>query len=542
MTGPGSSKPTVEVTTGRIRGLSYRAGRSQGAVRAFHGIPYGADPVGPLRFRAPQPPMPWGGVRDASTFGPSAMQSPTSLFSGTIPGNHVAATSERCLTLDVWAPEEPGDLPVLVWVAGGAYLTGGTSIETYDGSGLAADEGVVVVSVNYRLGVLGFGWFGELGGSESGAGSSWPGDTNCGLRDQLAALDWVKDNIASFGGDPANVTVFGESAGAGSLAHLLTSPALGGSARRCILQSPGIDHTLYPDDVERVADAMLRRLSIPRSELNRLWEVSKEDLVAAQEAVVLEMLPVLTSMPFHPFVDGDLVPASPSTAMADGSSAAVDLLVSWTTDEMRLYPNPAADAAQPDILATWAQRYLAGRLGSDPGPERARQLVDFYRDLLGSQGRTNGSDVWAAVQTDGVMRLPARRVADSHASNGGRTYVAQFGWSGPPAPGQWDPRAFHAIDLPFTFDTLDRGGWRDYLRAGPDASELARQHVHAWTSFSRDGTPEIAEVGGWPPYEVPDRQTLLLDTPCALAADPLADIAAAWDGLWSPDCRAPFMG
>ena len=535
-------KPTAEVATGRLHGLSYRAGRSQATVRAFHGIPYAADPVGALRFRAPQSPESWAGVRDASTFAPSSMQSPTSPYSGTIPGNHVAATSERCLTLDVWAPDEPGDLPVLVWVSGGAYLTGGTSIETYDGSGLAADEGVIVVSVNYRLGVLGFGWFGGPGHDEDGAGGQWPGDANCGLRDQLAALDWVKHNVSAFGGDPANVTVFGESAGAGSLTHLLASPAIEGSVRRCMLQSPGIDHTLYPDDVERVADAMLRRLSIPRSQRARLWEVSAEDLVAAQEAVVLEMLPVLTSMPFHPFVDGDLLPASPSTAMAAGSGADVDLLVSSTTDEMRLYPNPGADAAGLDSLAASTRRYLTGRLGFDPGPERARQLVDFYGELLGPHGRTKGSDLWAAIQTDGVMRLPARRVADSHAANGGRTYVAHFGWSGLPVDGQWDPGAFHAIDLPFTFDTLDRCGWSEFLRAGPGARELARQHIHAWSTFSRDGTPEIAEVGEWPRYIAPERRTMTLDTPCALASDPLADIAAAWEGLWSPACRAPFMG
>ncbi|MGA7416598.1 MAG: carboxylesterase family protein, partial [Acidimicrobiales bacterium] len=183
--------PTVEVATGRLQGLSARAGRSKRTVLAFHGIPYAADPVGPLRFRAPQPPEPWGGVRDATEFGPASMQSGASPFSGTIPGNHVAAVSERCLTLDVWAPDQAGGLPVLVWVSGGAFLTGGTGIETYDGSGLAADEGVVVVEVNYRLGVLGFGWFGGLGRDGGGAVESWAGDTNCGLRDQLAALSWV---------------------------------------------------------------------------------------------------------------------------------------------------------------------------------------------------------------------------------------------------------------------------------------------------------------------------------------------------------------
>ncbi len=529
--------PTIEVTTGRLRGLSTRAGRSKRTVRAFHGIPYAADPVGPLRFRAPQAPEPWGGVRDATEFGPASMQSPASPFSGTIPGNQVAAVSERCLTLDVWTPDEQGGHPVLVWVSGGAFLTGGTAIETYDGSGLAADEGVVVVEVNYRLGVLGFGWFGGLGGD-----APWPGDTNCGLRDQLAALSWVRDNIAAFGGDPTNVTVFGESAGAGSLAHLLASPASAGLFQRCILQSPGIDHTLYPDDVERVADAVLRTLSIPRSKTDRLWDVSAEDLVAAQEAVVLEMLTALTSMPFHPFVDGDLLPASPSTAMAGGAGSAVDLLVSWTTDEMRLYPNPAADTAGPDGLARWARRYLAGRLGSDPGNDRARQLVAFYRDLLGPGGRTNGSDLWAAIQTDGVMRLPARRVAESHAANGGHTYVAQFAWSGPAVAGQWDAGAFHAIDLPFTFDTLERCGWRTFLRAGPDAGELARQHLHAWGTFGRNGTPQVPEAGSWPRYTTPDRQTLVFDAPCSLAADPLAAIAEAWDGLWSTQCRAPYLG
>ena len=360
--------PTVEVATGRLQGLSARAGRSKRTVRAFHGIPYAADPVGPLRFRAPQPPEPWGGVRDATEFGPASMQSGASPFSGTIPGNHVAAVSERCLTLDVWAPDEAGGLPVLVWVSGGAFLTGGTGIETYDGSGLAADEGVVVVEVNYRLGVLGFGWFGGLGRDGGGAVESWAGDTNCGLRDQLAALSWVRDNIAAFGGDPTNVTVFGESAGAGSLAHLLASPASAGLARRCILQSPGIDHTLYPDDVERVADAVLRRLSIPRSKTELLWDVGAEDLVAAQEAVVLEMMTVLTSMPFHPFVDGDLVPSSPSTAMAGGAGAADGPPGELDDRRDAALPQPGRRRGGPRWLGPMGPAVPRRAIGIGPGP------------------------------------------------------------------------------------------------------------------------------------------------------------------------------
>ena len=255
--------PTVEVATGRLQGLSARAGRSKRTVRAFHGIPYAADPVGPLRFRAPQPPEPWGGVRDATEFGAGLhavrSQSVQRDDSGeSCRGSQRALPHPRRL-----GPGRSGRAPGAGVGVGRRLSHRRHRIETYDGSGLAADEGVVVVEVNYRLGVLGFGWFGGLGRDRGGAVESWAGDTNCGLRDQLAALSWVRDNIAAFGGDPTNVTVFGESAGAGSLAHLLASPASAGLARRCILQSPGIDHTLYPDDVERVADAVLRQLSIP---------------------------------------------------------------------------------------------------------------------------------------------------------------------------------------------------------------------------------------------------------------------------------------
>ena len=253
------------------------------------------------------------------------------------------------------------------------------------------------------------------------------------------------------------------------------------------------------------------------------------------------MLLGLTSMPFHPFVDGDLLTASPSIAFADGAAAGVDLLMSWTADEMRLYPNPEADTVGSEVLGQWTRHYLTSRAGADPGPERARDLVAFYGDLLAPRGRTQGSDMWAAIQTDGVMRLPARRVADSHAGNGGRTFVAEFAWSGPPAPGEWDRGAFHAIDLPFSFDTLDRGGWRQFLGAGPEADVLARQHMHAWATFARDGTPEIPEAGAWSAYTAPERRTMVLDAPCSATPDPLADIALAWEGLWSTACRAPSL-
>jgi para-nitrobenzyl esterase len=516
--------PTVEVETGRLEGRRYRTGATNRPINSFRAVPYAAPPVGPLRFRAPRPPLPWTGVRDATETGASPMQSLHSPFSGTIPGNQVTSTSEDCLTLDVWAPSGASNLPVLVWIPGGAFLTGGSALETYDGSVLAADHDVVIVGVNYRLGAFGFAWL-------DGA------DTNCGLRDQIAALDWVQRNAAAFGGDPGNVTAFGESAGAGSLLHVLASTEKL-KVRRCILQSPGVDHTLRMDQAELVRETFLRHLPDGGPGLR---ELPAEVLLEAQERAVMELMPAVSSMPFHPFVDGQLLPATPSLAFAEGAAGDIDLLVSWTSDEMRLYPNPAADDVGIKGITKWTRTFLAGRLGSDQGEDRAERLVAFYLDLLGPSGRGFPSEVWLSILTDGTMRLPARRIAESHAAGGGATRTVEFAWSGPPAEGEWDRRAFHAIDLPFTFGTLDRAGWREFLGAGPDADRLAAAHMAAWAGFARSGAPEVDGVGAWPAYRPPDRPTVVFDTPCRLEQDPLAAIEAAWDGLWSPECRAATL-
>ena len=520
--------PTAETESGRVQGLTRRAGTSGRPVSQFLGIPYAAPPVGPLRFRAPRPPIGWSGSRDGTHPGPAPLQSLDSPFSGVIPGNSVAAASEDCLTVDVWAPAEPGDYPVLVWMPGGAFLTGGSSLATYDGAALAADENVVVVGVNYRLGVFGFGWFGDA-----------IGDSNCGLRDQLAAVSWVKRNIGAFGGNAAAVTAMGESAGAGALLHLLASPESVGVIDRYILRSPGVDHTLYPDDVERVSAALLRQLSLSAGGADAVRNLDAAVLVRAQEAVVLEMMPVLSSMPFHPFVDGQLLSASPSEAVAGGAGHAADLMISWTTDEMRLFPTPSADSVGIDGLVRWTRSLLTGRMGSDPGEERSRRLVEFYVDLLGGSAR--GTDLWAAISTDGIMRLPARRIADAHAEIGRATYATEFAWRGPAIAGEWDRGCFHAIDLPFTFGTLDVAGWRDFLNAGSDAGDVSRALMHAHAEFAATGRPSAPEGGAWPQYETSKRSTVIFDTPCRIADDPLSAIAQAWDGLWTPACRAPAL-
>lgn len=422
------------------------------------------------------------------------------MFSGGIPGNTVQTVSEDCLTVDVWTPGtgDGGRRPVIVWICGGAFLTGGSAVETYDGAALAA-HGVVVVSVNYRMGALGFLWVEG-------------GDSNCGLRDQMAALKWAGQNAEAFGGDPDNITVLGESAGAGSILHFLPTAARAGLVRRAIIQSPGVEHTQSPEHAARVKAAVMDAAGVTSDgELAaRPWE----DVLAFQESALLGLMANVGSMPFHPVVDGDVVPARPGM---EWDVAGVDVLIGWTAEEMRLYPDRKAD--DQERLRRRVRGMIEKRTGSDPGDAAADRLLDFYRDA------GSGPEIWAAIQTDALMRLPTRRIA---LMANVEPHVAQFDWGA--TGGDWRRGAFHAIDLPFTFGTLDRGGWLEFLGAdGPTdrgAHALAEAHMQAWTAFARTGDP------GWGRFP---EQVMHFDTEPSVRPDSLADAAAAWDGLWSAD-------
>jgi para-nitrobenzyl esterase len=520
----------VEIDTGRIQGAYSRPAPDLPRVRVFRGIPYAAPPVGAGRFAPPRAAEPWAGVRPAGAFGASPMQSAKGPFAGVIPVGEAGVVSEDCLTLNVWAPDGPAsDRPVMVWVPGGAFLTGGSSFETYDAGRLCAEHDIVVVSINYRLGLFGFLWPGDDAGATAGAAA------NAGLLDQLAAMGWVRRNAAAFGGKPDLVTAFGESAGAGSLLHLLGSSQSNGLFRRLVCQSAGVDQTLRPDQAAAATAALLDEAGVKAGAgaIDRLRALPAEALLKAQQAILPALMAKVGSMPFHPVVDGALLNEKPSAAVAQGAGADVDLLLMWTADEMRLFPNTRADTAGRDAMVRWAERYLSSRLGRAAPPGRADTLIDHYLHSEVAQGRSTGSYAWAAFQTDGSMRLPARRIAELRSSGPAATYCAQFNW--PAQGGEWQRGAFHAIDLPFVFGTLDRGGWRDYLGAGDDAGKLSAEMRAAWASFARTGTPAGPTTGEWPRYTAPDRATIFLDTPCGVVRDPLAEIERLWEGLWSLD-------
>jgi para-nitrobenzyl esterase len=522
--------PQTKVSGGALQGV--RLDTPSGEVAAFLGVPFGAPPVGPRRFRAPEPAAPWDGVLVADRSGPAPMQAKDGPFTGAVPGLGVTDVSEDCLTVNVWTPAADGARrPVLVWVYGGAFVIGGNSVPTYDGARLAAEQDVVVVALNYRVGAFGFLDLREFGGEAIGA------TTNNGLRDLLLGLTWVRDHVAAFGGDPSRITAFGESAGAGSLLHVLGAPRAEGMLHRAILQSPGVDFTQNAAIGASVAGRVLERAGV--STAAQLAALPAEAILAAQSAVAMQMMLEVGSMVFHPVIDGEIVPATPSVAVANGAAADVDLLIGTTVDEMRLFPDVRADTLGSADMAGWLTQGLRTRLAAEPGEGVAAALLAHYERRHAGTSRSSGSDIWAAVQTDGLMRLPIERIAAAQSGHRPATFAYQLAYQ--PHHASRDVGAFHAIDLPFVFDSFDAASagdtWGEFLGIDDAGRALGRTMRTAWAAFAATGDPAVDGASPWPRYDTERRPTMIFDVVSAAVDDPMAAERGWWDGLWHPDCR-----
>ncbi len=475
-------------------------------VHTFKGIPYAAPPFGANRLRPPQPVAPWSGVRDALTYGPKQPQPPYPPGSELFPPELAVAGSD-CLNLNIWSPDLGlARQPVMVWIHGGAFELGTGATAFYDGSHFARD-GIVCVTINYRVGADGFLSLGEE-------------NANRGLLDQVAALEWVQENIAAFGGDPANVTVFGQSSGGKSVASLLSMPRAEGLFRRAIAQSGAAYPVMSAASAQRVGEIMASKLgvaatreaiaAVPLDSMLQAQAELKADFIAHPDPERWGAEVVVSKQLWQPVIDGDVIPAPPIDRIAAGASAGIDLMAGSTTEEWRVFLvlGGAIDQVTDEVLA--------GAVAAYGFPVEA--TLSAYR--AAHPGESSG-DLFAALQSDWYYRIPVLHLADAHAKSSAATYMYEFAWRSPQFNGRLG--AFHALEIPFVFDTL---GYRTEPLWGTNPPQQLADTMHAaWVAFATRGDP------GWPRYELSRRATMRFDRTSEVVDDPRSAVRALWEGL-----------
>jgi para-nitrobenzyl esterase len=489
---------TATTPLGQIKGIDL-----DGCER-YAGIRYAEPPVGPLRFRAPQPVDPWPGVYDATAFGPSAPQPPP------LPGSIIAEgelrTDEDCLFLNVYTPSaDDGRRPVMVWIHGGAYTMG--SGDMYDGSSLVRRGDVVVVTLNYRLGVLGWLALDHLEPGLAGSG-------NNGTRDQIQALRWVRDNIGSFGGDPGNVTIFGESAGGGSIAALLGAPDADGLYHKAIIES-GPVAIAPPYKPDLLTTALLSALGEPDGGAEVLRNADAARLIQAQ--IDIGSLDQFgrdrdhavdgSGAGLRPSIDGVVVHSSPTQVVAARGANNVPLLIGTNEDEGTLFSMLLpTDISDEQIIAALPETVV------DP-----RALADAYA------ARTTGRRLIVDLMTDSVFLVPTLRLADAQAATPAPVWVYLFTWKTPVFGGLLG--ASHALELPFVWDQIDNSLWQPFVGESPPRA-LVTAMQEAWLAFARNGDPNGSAV--WPRYDATTRPTLELGDDIRVVNDPSKQLRELW--------------
>ncbi|MGA8682042.1 MAG: carboxylesterase/lipase family protein [Acidimicrobiales bacterium] len=509
----------VETRHGRIRGTD------EDGLVVFRGVPYAAAPVGHRRFRPPQPPQDWSDVRQANSFGPMCPQPPAAGLES-IPGDPTEQ-SEDCLTLNIWTPGlEGAKRPVMVFLHGGGFVSGSSSVAVYHGAALAR-LGVVVVTLNYRLGVLGWLAHPVLTAPDDGGGFG-----NWGLRDQIAALGFVREDAARFGGDPANVTIFGESAGAMCVAALLAAPEARSLFRRAILQS-GAATAVGASEAIRVAEALATELGIDKLSREALLARPVEDLLAAQQAVGAAQQ--ASGMPFQPVVDGGVLLRHPAAAVADGSAEGADLLVGTNRDEWALFTFGASSVHEIDearlLRLVRSTIRAAGLAESIP----AEEFIDVHRKARAARGEAvDPPSLYTALGTDWVFRVPAMRLLTAQTSHRGRAYAYLFDWETPFGGGGLG--SCHALELPFVFGTADNPFVALFSGSGPEVEALSESMRAAWVAFARTGDPSAGApaVRDWPTYTATKRETMRLGRVIEPLSAPMEAERAWLDGRLGP--------
>ena len=509
---PDPTDSTIATTTaGQIRGEQIPEGG------VFRGVPFAAPPTGERRYLPPTPSDRWDGVRDCTSFGPICPQVQLGEMGGVLAAlGSGEPMDEDCLFLNVWTPAvDDGRRPTMVWIHGGAFTGGSGSTFLYNGASFARDD-VVVVSINYRLHALGFLYLDELFDGASGTG-------NLGILDQIAALEWVRDNIADFGGDPDNVTIFGESAGGMSVATLLGTPSARGLFRRAIPMSGAGHHNLSSAAAGRIATRVLDVLGVKAGDWDALRAVPADRIVeVASQVGQAEVASHLadengTKMGFQPVIDGVTRTKRPFELVAEGSAAGVDVLIGTCAEEWRLMI-----WGMPAEVREWLPDPEIGPYFA-PASRSEDEVLKFYAEARPGQSNL---ELLAAVETDQMFTIPAVRFAEAQLRHHPNVRMYRFSWRTPVLDGMLG--ACHALELPFVFEMLDQTA--DFV--GSSAPRDLADAIHgAWVRFAKTGDPNGGGLPDWPLYDTDRRPVMDFNAERRLVDDPSSVERRLWDGL-----------
>ena len=501
----------VETHYGKVEGTG------NDGVHAFRGVPFAAPPVGGRRWREPEPPEPWSGVRDAKDWGKQAWQpavESAGMLSFVFNIRNAAYRDEDCLQLNVFTPgPDAAKRPVLVWIHGGGFQggTGGTPV--YDGSNLARRGDVVAVTINYRVGALGWLNLNEL------TDGRIPATGNEGLLDQVEALRWIRDNIAAFGGDPGNVTVFGESAGAMSVGALLACSSARGLFHRGILVSGATSTANTLARAVEVADGLLKKLGLsPKDDIAKIMALEPEALIEAASGYRAAG----GGMSFQPCVDGTVLAEFPLDAVKSGAADGVPVLVGTQRDEWRGFTLNNPQTANLDAAGLLSE--VSGNV------EDAASLIDGYRRIRGGRGdATDPTSLFAAIETDRKMRMPAIDLAEALAARGQAAHHYIFAHESPWEGGRLGSP--HAIIIGFVFGTHAMSEESAAFFGAGEAADAVSAHLQdAFRGLARTGSPRTEAMADWQPYDAQTRSTGIFAHPVRVASAPYDEERALWDG------------